>query len=259
MKTKFLKIIAFFVSVFLALLLVKNNVAVSKDVQKQEKKGKTVTTLNINSELVKKLSDMLNLDLINNNCSDLNDCLINSNYNFYYYKNTEFTDNFKIYLSINSLYRNKVINPISMEDKTMYSIEKDTLEKKVEEIFGSTDFSSFDSSFNPSPECGIINYIYTGHTYDIDTNLCKNSGDIAVSKITKAYKIEDYVILNIKAFHYVDQDYISIKNFNDEVIFELSKDEYNEDDVFKKDNVDEYEFRFKLNGDKYFLSSVNHI
>ena len=259
MKKRFLKVIAFFISAFILLVLVKNNVAVSKDVQKQEKTGKTVTTLNINSELVNRLRDILNLDLINNNCADLNECLINSNYNFYYYKNTELTDNFKIYLAINNLYKNKEINSINMEDKTMYSIEKDTLEKKVEEIFGDTDFSSFDSSFNPSPDCGIINYTYTGHTYDIDTNLCKSNSDVAVSKITKAYKIEDYVIINLKAFHYVDQDYISIKNFNDEIIFELSRDVYNEEDAFKKDNIDEYEFKFKLSGDKYYLNSVNHI
>ena len=259
MKNKGLKVIVFLAITSLLVILVKNNVAVSKDTQKQEKDDKKVTILNKDSELVKKLSQMLNFDLINNNCSESNDCLINSNYNFYYYKYTELTDDFKIYMSINNLYKNKKITPINMEDKTKYSIEKDTLENKIEELFGKIDFSSFDSSFNPSPECGIVNYTYTGATYDIDTNVCKNSNDIAVSKVVKSYKIEDYIILNIKAFHYVDGEYIVIKNFNDDTIIELPKADYNENAIFDKENIDEYEFKFKLNGDNYYLSSVNHI
>ena len=260
MKKKLFKGIGTFIIIIITLILIKNNVKLTKAEPESIESKSQVTTLNNNSDLVKKLYDKLNMDLINNECTS---CLTNESYNFMYYnfegEEYSYSDDAKVYLTINYLYKNKLINNTTLEDKTNYLIEKKTMEDGIIKLFGNSKLDNFDYSFNPDGQCGITEYTYTKENIEINTNICNQSLSKAKSKEIKAFKDGNYVKMQINAFKYeINEENVIIKNFNDELITSISKEEFEAsfDKYLDVTEVDNFEFIFKLLGDDYYLQKI---
>lgn len=261
MKKKLIKGIGTIIIIIITLVLIKNNVKLTKaEIPESIESKSQVTTLNKKSDLVKKLYDKLNIDLINNECVT---CLTNESYNFMYYnfegEEFSYSDNQKIYLTINYLYNNKLINNTSLEDKTNYLIEKKTMDDGIVRLFGSRKLDNFDYSFNPDGQCGITEYTYTKENIEINTNICNQSVYKAKSKVVSAFKDGNYVKMQVNAYkYYLSDENVNIRNFNDEPITTITKEEF--ETSFEKyldvSEVDKYEFIFKLIGDDYYLQKI---
>lgn len=266
-----IKIIATISIIIVLIVLVKTNITATKEEPVESIESSNITILDPNSSLTKTLYNNLNMNLINSDCSGEDKCLSNYNYDFLYYKfdkKMELDDASKIYLAINYLYKNDLLTQASPEDKNSYTISKETMQDTLTDLFGIRDFSNFNSEFTPSQKCGIIDYTYTGENYLITTNVCNNNDRTAKSKVVKAYKDDNYVILDIKSFYFDkkddnytdDEKVIPIKNFNtDEVLDTVSLNHINNspDDLFKNKKMTDYLFRFELIGDNYYLKDIS--
>lgn len=268
---KIIKIIVAILIVVLFVILCKTNIKATKEAPVESSEESTnVMRLDVNSTLVQNLYNGLNIDLVNSDCSGEEKCLNNYNYDFLYYKfdgTKTLSDQEKIYLAINYLYKNNLLTNTTPEDKTSYTISKDDMQNTITELFGVRDFSNFNSEFSPNQKCGITDYTFTGESYLIETNVCNNNDKVAKSKLMSAYKDDNYVTLNIKSFYYEkksddttdDQKVIDIKNFNtDEVLDTVSQNHIDEsaDDLFDNKKTNEYLFRFELIGDNYYLKDI---
>lgn len=262
MNKKALKIIAVLIIIIVLAVLVKNNVELSKEEPIQAKESTRITSLNVGSDLVAKLYNSLNMKLVNNNCQKEDKCLINEGYNFLYFtseKEKVLSDDEKMYLAINSLYKSDKLETISQEDKTSYYIDKMVLDSEISSLFGKTDFTTFNYSVKPDPTCGIIEYTYSKDKHEINTNLCVTSNVKGLSKIEEAYKKEDNIYITIKIFKYVEEnEIITIKKVNDEVIdsYEMSESSKDISEYFNDDRIDTYDFKFKLEDGNYYLQKI---
>ena len=267
MRNNKVKLLLIVLCLIVLVFLIKSNVKMTKEEPPKAKESSKITKLNVGSNLVETLYDSLNLKLINNNCQKEDKCLINEGYKYLYFTNEKekvLSDDEKMYLAINSLYKKGALENISQEDKTSYYIDKDKMDNELIDLFGVKDLSNFNYTFKPDPNCGIIEYIYTKEKHEINTNLCVTSTEKALTKIEEAYKEEDNIYIKIKIFKYDNKDNIvTIKTIDNELIDSYEINESNESskdiaDYFMDDRLDTYDFEFKLIGDNYYLQRVLH-
>lgn len=265
---KIIKYILFISILLILIILIKKNVRYTKANQNTTKESKiNITYLNNDSELVNKLYDKLNMNLVNTSCTGEDKCLINDTFSYLYYnvdEKKELTDEEKIYFAINKLYKENKLNNIN--DNGEYIISIDDLKEAIQDLYGKTDFNTFNSEFRASGECGITNYTYTGSEYLIKINVCKSNDIQAKSIVNRAYKINNSVFLEIKAFKYntniethtYDENIVDIYNFNNEIINRASLNHIENDSasIFKDENIDKYTFKFELEDDQYYLKEI---
>lgn len=264
MNKKAIKILAALILVIVLIVLVKNNVKMTKEEPVKAKESSRITSLNVGSDLVEKLYDSLNLKLINNNCEKEDNCLVNEAYNYMYFteeKEKVLSDDEKMYLAINKLFKENKLQNISQEDKTSYFIDKDVLNNEITTLFGDTDFAAFNYTLKTNADCGIIEYTYLKDKHEINTNICVTSNEKGLSKIEEAYKKEDNIYISVKVFKYVENDnIITIKTIDNEEIdsYELTESSKDIANCFEDDRVDEYDFEFKLKNGNYYLQRILH-
>lgn len=270
-KKMFGKIFITVVIVFVLGMFIKHNVkVVETKVEGKKSMSSLELELDINSEVVQKLYNDLNVDLINKNC-DMKTCLISDNYSFLYFnfdeKEKVLNDVEKLYLVFNYLYSKKSFSENINEDGNKeLTINKEDVENELIKRFGNVNLKEFDNNFAISNGCGIISYTFTGNTYDLIVNECESIYKLGFSKLVFAKKDGNFIKLKIKSFYAEtdandfskDEKVYDIKNYNNDV--PLAKASYNElytnDDIFDDYEFNNYEFTFELSGDDYYLKDI---
>ena len=264
MNKKAIRFLAALIIVIVLIILVKNNVKMTKEEPVKAKESARITSLNVGSDLVEKLYDSLNLKLINNHCKNEDKCLVNEAYNFMYFtkeKEKILSDDEKMYLVINKLYYENKMENVSQEDKTSYFVEKDILNNEITSLFGETDFETFNYTLKTDANCGIIEYTYSKEKHEINTNKCVSSQERGLSKIEEAYKKEDNIYIRVKVFKYVEnENIITIKTIDNEEIdnYEMVESSKDISEYFEDNRVDKYDFEFKLKNGNYYLQKILH-
>lgn len=265
MKNKKIKLLLGIIFLLVLIFLVKNNVKMTKEKPVKAKESSKVTKLNVGSNLVETLYNSLNLKLVNNNCDKEDKCLINEGYSFLYFteeKEKILSDDEKMYLAINDLYKRNALKNISQEDKTSYYIDNTAMDNELINLFGNKDLSNFNYTFKPDPNCGIIEYIYSKDRHEINTNQCVSSNEKALTKIEDAYKEEDNIYIKMKVFkyEYKDDNIVIIKTIHGDEIdsYEMTESSKDMSEFFVDDRVDTYDFEFKIIDGNYYLQRILH-
>ena len=262
MNKKAIKILAALILIIVLIILVKDNVKMTKEEPIKTKESSRITSLNVGSDLVEKLYDSLNMKLVNNNCRKEDKCLVNEAYSFMYFtkeKEKVLSDDEKIYLAINQLYKEDKLENISQEDKTSYLIDKGVLDNEITTLFGETDFNTFNYTLKTDANCGVIEYTYLKDKHEINTNVCTSSYEKGLSKIEEAYKKEDKIYISVKVFKYIESDnIITIKTVDNEEIdsYEMSESSKDIAEYFEDDRIEEYDFEFELKNGNYYLQRI---
>lgn len=283
---KIFKFVLLILIIVFMVVIVKLNVTATKEESPNESQSYSVLNLDINSEIVTKLYESLNLELINNECKD-NSCLVDENYNYLYFidtlekKTVSFDE--KLYLTFNSLYKNENYNLKETEssestestnnnDSTVTLIfDEEKVKSEMETMFGPSDYESeSNDTFKKSKDCGIVDYIYTGKSYELTIQKCSeenNKNSVGKTSLISAYKDGDYIHLLLKSFYAVtekdnaddNENIYTVKNFNsDTSITTVSKNtlENESDKIFSDYPIDTYDITFVLVGTNYYLDSM---
>lgn len=252
-------------SVILTLiLLIKANVTFSKE--PLGKQNTTVKILEKNSELVQKLYTKLTL---------LEDTLQNPNYKYAYYtmkdKEKELSPEEKFYITIENMYQNGIFDLEKVDDNLeKVTISTDQIIDETKKMFKDNNIDAKKINFQPSSECGIVGYLFTGKDYELTFKKCTKSQEIRKTELKSAKKDGNYVILRLKAFYATYQkktkkekeDYYIIRNYNSEK--KIAQIEANS--IFEKIDlitetypIDDYDFYFELRGEDYYLTKIARV
>lgn len=270
-KKMFGKIFITVVILFAFGMFIKSNVKV---IETKSVNNKSLSNLeldlDINSEVVQRLYNSLNIDLIDKNC-DTKSCLLNENYSFLYFnfdgEEKKLTDAEKLYIVFNSLYsKNAFAEDINEWGNRELVINKTDVDNELINMFNVTNIKDFDNNFTISSNCGIIGYTFTGSTYNLVVNVCDTPYKLGFSKLVSAKKDGNFIRLKVKSFYAEtdnedftkDDEVYSIKEYNDDT--EIAVTSYNKlytsDDIFDDYDFTEYEFTFELSGDDYYLKEI---
>ncbi len=283
---KIFKFILLIIIIVIVVVIVKLNVTATKEESINDSQSYSVLNLDINSEIVTKLYESLNLDLINNQCNN-DSCLIDKNYDYLYFINTKEKKTLafdeKLYMTFNSLYKNENYNfketensestesTDSNENTVTLNFDEENVKSEMEILFGPSKYESeSNDTFKKSKDCGIVDYIYTGKSYELTVQECNeenNKNEIGKTSLIKAYKDGDYIHLLLKSFYAVaekksdnnNENIYAVKNFNSDVnITTVSKNtlENESDKIFSDYPIDTYDITFVLVGTNYYLDSI---
>ncbi len=240
---KEIKITIGIICIFLLCLLAKCNITATKEPTLNNQKDKSITNLDIKSKLVDDVYKSLNMNLINNTC---NNCLTNTHYSFMYYTdNKKLSDDEKLYIVFNELYKNEKYSYKQSEEsrnENKIIIDKYAVSEELKNKFNINDMSEFDNTFVQSNSCGIKSYTYTKDAYELEINPCKDTYDYVLSKVVKAEKKGNHIYLYINKYDVKAKENDKILDYDD-----------------KNENIEKYKFDFKLDGDKYYLNMIKKI
>jgi len=218
--------------------------------------------LDLNSDIVKNLYESLNLDLVNNNCLEQK-CLLDDSYNYLYFnfegKQKELNNQEILYLTFNSLDKKKVfLEEVNESGERILTMSKLDVENEISNLFGLYDFTDFDSTFIQSATCGIIDYVFTGESYELRIANCESYNEKGYTRLLSAKKIENSIELEIEAFKInKEKNKYRIIGYSDELITSMGEEENVDiDKIFNDYKFDSYTFSFELLGDNYYLDSI---
>ena len=240
-------------------ILIKFNVTATKEPKESNSKDNT-TVLDVKSKLVKDIYKSLNMDLVNNTCSNYDKCLINENYlNLYYNDEKKLNDDEMLYFVLNKIYEEGKYSSMlessqesnqesSQESNTESSgtskivIDKFIVSEELKNMFNK-DYKDFDNKLVQSNSCGIKEYTFTGESYELVIEKCKSNKDsYSLTKVSKAFKKDNHITLIINRYSVNEKDFNEIEKYNEE-----------------NKQIEKYNFDFKLYGDKYYLNRINKI
>lgn len=262
MKNKKIKILLVVVLLLVLVILIKQNVSAKKE--PETTLNDSTLNLEINSDLVQgvysKLSLLAQDGICDNNYGDL--------YFDFKEDKKEITNEDELYIALDSLYKNGVLNVEEDKDgRSVYKVEKETVVREIDALFKDSSFEPTSATISPSLDCGIIGYLYTGSSYELNIVPCDAEKTFFKAKLVSASKEENYIKLDVKAFKALadevnaeEGNLYAIKNFDsDEILTQMTYSdlEDNVDNVFTSYEIDVYTFMFELKGDDYFLVGIS--
>lgn len=256
-NNKIMKLCLILMTSFVLIVLVKQNVTAKKEDPKEPQESSSIMNLEINSELVNNAYNSLIL---------LNDRIIDDEfYRHSYFNINEEKDNLsneeKLYSAFESLYRKDKFIKETEDDIEILKINTDQVKEEILNLFKDESFDTLNVNYKPSINCGIVDYLYTGNTYELKFKKCTDKKVIDRSKLENAVKDGNYIKLTLKSFYatQTEKDNYTIKNYGDDrEIQSVTLKDIDEhlDEIINNNQINKYTFSFELKGDKYYLVKI---
>lgn len=253
--SRILKLIIVLISTFLILGIIKQNVTATKEIPVDNKQSSGALNLEINSQLVQNAYATLIL-LKDRNIDD-------EIYRYSYFNITdknELTQEEKLYVAFENIYKNGGFEKETSDEVEILKVSEEIVKNEIFRIFKDDSFAPVDINYKSSMNCGIIDFLYTGNSYELKYKKCdeKNKG-FDVSKLVSAVKDGNFIKLTVKSVYAIKhnkKDEYMVKNYNTkESLAEVSLDEINEE-LLDEVDAKSYIFSFELKGDDYYLVNV---
>lgn len=243
------------------LLLLKSNVTFSYEPKIGDDNLKN-RALEINSDLVQSLYSKLTI---------LDDSLLTSNYKYAYFKMSspekELSAEEKLYITIENMYTTNILELKREDDIYKTRIKAEEVLDQAKRLFKDEGINPNTLNFEPSSNCGIVSYLYTGEHYELSFKKCDTKEEVNKTELVSAKKEDNYVILRLKSLYATYKEktkkekegHYLLKNYNSEdVINTVDENKIDEEleKTIKSDSVDEYDFYFELRGEDYYLSKI---
>lgn len=243
--------------VIVAIFLIKANVVAYKE---EGSDGQSLT-LEITSETVKNIYDKLTI---------LEDDLKSDNYKYPYFNmkgssSKSLSLEEKFYIAVENLYHEKKLDIEKTKDIEKIKVGEQVIIDEIQRIF-KIDFNPKDLNYLTAVNCGIVDYLYTGESYELSIKACGNSKEIERAKLLSASKEGNLIKLRVKSLYArvvkpkkkgEDEKY-ELKNYSsDETLGTVTIDELQDERLFEKYDIEEYVISFELDGDEYMLKDIS--